>query len=129
MATSGDASLRNGADAVDLAGGHALVGKHEPTTLDTLAAAYAEAGRFPDAVQTARQALILAQQQGRHALVKSIEEKLPLVRSTKTLSPTADHAAFRIVAQASCLCPTQEDCRVATGRGTEEIAAKKHAAS
>jgi hypothetical protein len=28
--------------------------------LDTLAAAYAEAGRFPEAVETARQALTLA---------------------------------------------------------------------
>ncbi len=89
MATSSDASLRNGADAVELARRAVqLVGEREPTTLATLAAAYAEAGRFPDAVQTARQALALAQQQGNRALVKSIEEKLPLYESQKPYHET-----------------------------------------
>jgi Flp pilus assembly protein TadD len=37
-----------------------LSGSKDPAALDTLAAAYAEAGRFPEAVQTARQALSLA---------------------------------------------------------------------
>jgi Flp pilus assembly protein TadD len=89
MATSSDASLRNGTDAVELAHRAVqLVGKREPTTLATLAAAYAEAGRFHDAVQTARQALTLAQQQGKLALVKSIEEKLPLYEAKKPYHAT-----------------------------------------
>ena len=94
MATSSDASLRNGKDAVELARRAAqLVGESEPTTLATLAAAYAEAGRFADAVQTARHALTLARQQGRLDLVKSIEEKLPLYESKKPFheTPPAPH--------------------------------------
>ena len=97
MATSSDASLRNGADAVELARRAVqLVGEREPTTLDTLAAAYAEAGRFPDAVQTARRALTLARQQGNRALAKSIEEKLPLYEAQKPYhqTPTATHSGL-----------------------------------
>ena len=95
MATSSDASLRNGKDAVELAGRAVrLAGKSEPTTVATLAAAYAEAGRFADAVQTARYALTLARQQGRFDLVKSIEEKLPLYESKKPFhqKPTTPHS-------------------------------------
>lgn len=94
MATSSDASLRNGKDAVELARRAArLAGESEPTTFATLAAAYAEAGRFADAVQTARYALRLARQQGKLDLVKSIEEKLPLYESKKPFheTPPAPH--------------------------------------
>ena len=84
MATSSDASLRNGKDAVELAQrATRLLGRREPITLATLAAAYAEAGRFPDAARTAREALALARQQGNSALVNSIEEKLRLYESRK----------------------------------------------
>ena len=58
LATCPEASVRNGAEAVELA--HRAVrlsGGREPAILDTLAAALAEAGRFPEAVQTARMAL------------------------------------------------------------------------
>ena len=95
MATSSDASLRNGKDAVELARRAVrITGESEPTTLATLAAAYAEAGRFADAVQTARYALTLARQQGRLDLVKSIEEKLPLYESKKPFheKPTTPHS-------------------------------------
>ena len=48
--------------------------------LDTLAAAYAEAGRFAEAVQTAK-ALDLATQQNNHALAESIPAKIRLYQS------------------------------------------------
>jgi tetratricopeptide (TPR) repeat protein len=61
LATNPQASIRNGSEAVELAARAVkLSGAKDPATLDTLAAAYAEAGRFPEAVQTARQALALA---------------------------------------------------------------------
>ena len=61
LATNPKASVRNGDEAVELATRAVkLSGAKDPAALDTLAAAYAEAGRFPDAVQTARQALALA---------------------------------------------------------------------
>jgi len=61
LATNPKASVRNGDEAVELASRAVkLSGAKDPAALDTLAAAYAEAGRFPDAVQTARLALALA---------------------------------------------------------------------
>ena len=61
LATNPKASVRNGDEAVELAARAVkLSGGKDPATLDTLAAAYAESGRFPEAVQTARQALALA---------------------------------------------------------------------
>ena len=59
LATRGHAQQRDGARAVELARRvNGLTGGHNPVILGTLAAAYAEAGRFPDAVETARQAII-----------------------------------------------------------------------
>jgi tetratricopeptide (TPR) repeat protein len=61
LATNPQAAVRNGSEAVELAARAVkLSGAKDPATLDTLAAAFAEAGRFPEAVQTARQALALA---------------------------------------------------------------------
>jgi len=61
LATGPDSSLRDGARAVELGERAArLSGQRDPVVLDTLAAAYAEAGRFDDAVRTARAALELA---------------------------------------------------------------------
>ena len=79
LATCPEASVRNGAEAVELARRAVqLSGSREPALLGTLAAAYAEAGRFPAAVQTARKALELAAQQNTQALVESLQAKLPL---------------------------------------------------
>ena len=61
LATSSQASLRNGQEALALAVRAAEVsGTQDAEVLDTLAAAYAESGRFTDAVLTARRALALA---------------------------------------------------------------------
>ncbi|MGO9096463.1 MAG: tetratricopeptide repeat protein [Bryobacteraceae bacterium] len=61
LATSPEASLRNGTEALGLAI-HAmqLSGGKDASILDALAAAYAETNRFADAALTARRALALA---------------------------------------------------------------------
>ena len=65
LATNPNASVRNGAEAVELAQRAVeLSGGREPAILDTLAAAYAEAGRFPEAVKTAQRAAALASARG-----------------------------------------------------------------
>ncbi len=57
-ATSADARWRDGAAAVPLAERACALTEHrDANALDTLAAAYAAAGRFADAARTARQAL------------------------------------------------------------------------
>lgn len=84
MATCSDASLRNGPDAVELAQRAVrLAGENEPTTLDTLAAAYAASGRFSDAVATAQRALALAVEQHKQPLIESIQARLRLYKSKK----------------------------------------------
>jgi tetratricopeptide (TPR) repeat protein len=60
MATSSDESLRNGPRAVEYAGyACRKTGFREGDYVDTLAASFAEVGRFDDAVATQRQALTL----------------------------------------------------------------------
>ena len=55
LATHPDSTVRDGREAVVLAERACeLTGRQDPNMLDTLAAAYAEAGRFPEAVETAR---------------------------------------------------------------------------
>ena len=84
LATNPNVSVRNGAEAVDLAQRAAqLTGGRDPAILGTLAAAYAEAGRFADAVQTARNAQELAVQQHKQSLAESIKAKLPLYETKK----------------------------------------------
>jgi len=77
LASSADASLRNGPEAVQLATRAVqLTGGNDPAMLDTLAAAYAEAGRFAEAVSTAKRALAAANAAGNGALAASITAKL-----------------------------------------------------
>ncbi len=79
LAAGADAALRNGKEAVDLAlKAVQLTGGQEPAMLGTLAAAYAEAGRFSEAVQTASRAADLATRQKKPELEKSIKTKLLL---------------------------------------------------
>src|SRR5208282_4761389 len=61
LATSPEATVRDGARAIELARrANQLSAGDDPMILRTLAAAYAEAGRFPEAVSTAQRALQLA---------------------------------------------------------------------
>jgi tetratricopeptide (TPR) repeat protein len=76
-ATCPDASLRNAAEAVELAQrANQLCGEKQPEVLDTLAAAYAATGWFPEAVATARKALELARQQDNRPLADTLQERL-----------------------------------------------------
>ena len=82
LATSSDGSVRDGAAAVRLAE-HAcrLSGYKEARTLGTLAAAYAEAGRFPEAVATAQKAIELAKAGGDARFAAVNEQLLRLYRA------------------------------------------------
>jgi len=79
LATSPDASLRNGIKAVELAEeAERLSGNQNPIIMATLAAAYAEAGRFPDAVATIQRALQTATTQNNTPLVDALQMQLRL---------------------------------------------------
>jgi protein O-mannosyl-transferase len=77
LATCPDASLRNGPLAVKAAeSANQLAGGANPIMLGTLASAYAEVGRFPDAINTAQRALQLATVQSKDALVAALQMQL-----------------------------------------------------
>jgi len=79
LATCPEASNRNGTEAVELAARAVqLSNGRDPAVLYTLAAAYAEVGRFPEAAQTTRQAMALATQQNRQPLVEALKVALAL---------------------------------------------------
>jgi tetratricopeptide (TPR) repeat protein len=79
MATSQDATLRNGTRAIELAEvAVRAFGGSNPTFVATLAAAYAEARRFPEAVDTVQRALQLAQARNKPALAERLGQQLAL---------------------------------------------------
>jgi tetratricopeptide (TPR) repeat protein len=79
LATSPEASLRNGQKAVELAQEAERLSKDgSPQILDTLAAAYAEAGQFGEAVETAKRALNLTATQNKQPLADAIQARLKL---------------------------------------------------
>jgi Flp pilus assembly protein TadD len=76
-ATDPNAGFRSGTEAVRLAERACeLSGVRDPNLLDTLAAAYAEAGRFPEAVATVEEAISLAVSVGPRGLVPELERRL-----------------------------------------------------
>ena len=81
LATSADPSLRNGSEAVRLAeradSASSRSDKH-PTVLRILAAAYAEAGQFAEAKETAQHALEAANIQGNTTLADALQDELAL---------------------------------------------------
>jgi Flp pilus assembly protein TadD len=82
LATCGEASLRDGARAVTLAEkANAITQGKDSGILDTLAAAYAEAGRFSDAVRTAQAALELVKQAGPAEAARRIQERFELYQA------------------------------------------------
>ena len=81
-AASSDAALREGAEAVRLAERACeLSQRREPVLLGTLAAAYAEAARFDDAIRTAEQARALATAAGQHNIAERNAQLLELYRA------------------------------------------------
>jgi tetratricopeptide (TPR) repeat protein len=95
LATCPDASIRNGADAVALAD-HAQTLTHaqDAAILDTLSAAYAETGRFPQAMEVERQAIAVATQQGKTELAATLEAHLSRYQSSQPLREPPDPVSF-----------------------------------
>jgi tetratricopeptide (TPR) repeat protein len=83
LATCPEDGLRQGDRAVQLAERACeATGQRMPTVLDTLAAAYAEAGRFPEAVATATKALQLVQP-NQQPLADGIRQRLERYKAGK----------------------------------------------
>jgi tetratricopeptide (TPR) repeat protein len=90
LATCPEASVRNGAKAVELAEQAArLSGSPDPIFIGTLAAAYAEAGRFPEAVATARRAQQLAVDQSNLGLASALQVQIGFYQSGSTFRDTS----------------------------------------
>ncbi len=86
LATSSDASMRDGARAVTLAVKAVQAsGGRDPNFVRTLAAARAEAGQFAEAVATAEAAKALASTQSKPELASRLEEEIALYRARVAL--------------------------------------------
>ena len=84
LATSAEGELRDGAEAVRLAERACeLTHYDEPLFIGTLATAYAEAGRFPEAVAAAEKAEVLATTAGATAVAAKTRQLLELYRTGK----------------------------------------------
>ena len=82
LAANPDATVRNGAEAVKLAERACqLTDYKEPLLVGTLAAAYAEAGRFPEAVSAAGKARALALAAGQKEIAQRNQELLELYQA------------------------------------------------
>jgi len=82
LATSQNALVRNGVRAIALSErANQLTGRGNPVFLGTLAAAYAEARRYPEAVETISRAIEQAGVQGNFALVSDFESQLRLYKA------------------------------------------------
>jgi len=81
LATSSDASIRDGARAVEFAREAVeLSNSEDPKFLRTLAAAYAESSRFSEAVLTAERGVQTATTQGKSAFANVLERDIALYR-------------------------------------------------
>jgi tetratricopeptide (TPR) repeat protein len=86
LATSLDDSLRNGTRAVQLAEDVMnRAGHPNAIVLRTLAAAYAEAGRFNDAIATAQQAIEIAKATGNEGLISDLERSIAAYQSNQPI--------------------------------------------
>lgn len=84
LATTSDPSLRNGGEAMELAQQISrLRGNSDPVALGTLAAAYAEDQRFPEAIETARRGAEIARSAGNASLAEALETYVILYRQNK----------------------------------------------
>jgi tetratricopeptide (TPR) repeat protein len=84
LATNPDSRVRNGGDAV--LAGESACNAVQPTParyLDTLAAAYAEAGRFSDATATAERAVAAAEAAKEAGIAQAISARLALYRDRR----------------------------------------------
>jgi Flp pilus assembly protein TadD len=87
-ATHPDPRFRDGGQALAAAKRAVELSRGEVRIVDTLAAAYAEAGRFPEALATARKALDLAVQQNNPALADTLRARIALYEAGKPFHQT-----------------------------------------
>ena len=86
FATSPDDSLRDGTKAIQLASEALRIsGNRIPILFRTLAAAYAESGRFSEAIQTAQQGIELANSQGNSELAAELNGNIALYQEQRPL--------------------------------------------
>jgi len=86
LATAGDPALRDGREALRLAErACSLTQRKAVTPLDALAAAYAEMGRFAEAVAAAREAIAVAKASGQDGLASRIESRLKFYEAGQAL--------------------------------------------
>jgi tetratricopeptide (TPR) repeat protein len=84
LATHPDVRLRDAVEALALAKQVCQATRYQqPVPLDTLAAAYAEAGHFPEAVATAERAQTLAAAAKREDLAKELAERVRLYKECR----------------------------------------------
>ena len=89
LATDPDARVRDGHEAVALAvRALEISSKKDAAVWDTLAAAYAEAGKFEDAVQAAERAIALAKS-GNPSLAEQIKTRVRLYRAGEAFREAA----------------------------------------
>jgi Flp pilus assembly protein TadD len=84
LATTANPEFRNGPEAVRMAERACeLTGQKDSEKLKTLAAAYAEAGRFPEAITTAQSAQTVAVTAGRKQMAGVMETMLENFKAAK----------------------------------------------
>jgi tetratricopeptide (TPR) repeat protein len=85
LCTATNAVFRNGTEAVTMAARACeLTSREDPAKLKTLAAAYAEAGRFTDAIGALQSARDLALKAGRQELVNECARMLEQFQKSKS---------------------------------------------
>jgi tetratricopeptide (TPR) repeat protein len=96
LATANEMAQRNGPEAVQLAEkARQLTGGKEARPLAILAAAYAEAGRFSEAIAAAQQSMALARAKGNEVLLKKTAEELRLYRQRRPIRNLAKLSPVR----------------------------------
>ena len=91
LAAHPDPQIRNGKEAVELGERACRLTNHEqPFYLGTLAAAYAEAGRFSEAVATAEKARDLARKAGMEPVAERNDQLLKLYRAGRPFHEPAE---------------------------------------
>jgi tetratricopeptide (TPR) repeat protein len=92
LATAGDANVRNGRQALDLAQAlNERSGIRNAQFLETLAAAYAEIGQFERAVAAAEQIPAMAKLSGEFEVAARNEKLLPLYRAGQPYRQGQEH--------------------------------------
>jgi hypothetical protein len=94
LAANPDAEIRNGPEAIRLAEQACqLTGYKGPMLVGTLSAAYAEAGRFDEAIDTVKKAMELAEAAGNSQLAGKDKEMLALFLSHQPFHEPSTRAA------------------------------------